>query len=120
MAVSFHLALAVSAVAVAGLVLLASGYAVLTHDYRRILIDRLLLAAVALLLLAGVTGLLVFATSRRLSDPLHLVYGLVVVAALPVARYLARQGTPRRRGSYMMAGTVVSLALLARLSMTGG
>ena len=115
-----HLPLAVAAAAIAVLTLLVSGYAVVAQDYRRVLIDRLVLAELALLLLAGLTGLVAFASSGRLSDPLHLAYGIAAVAALPIARYLARAGTARRRGGSMAGGSAVLLGLVARLFMTGG
>ena len=117
--IPFHVTLAVAAAVGLALLVVASVYAVVVRDYRRILVDRLLLAELGLLLLAAVTGLLVFATSRGLSDPLHLVYGVAVVVALPIARYLGRRGTPRRRGGYLLLGALVSLGLLARLFMTG-
>lgn len=85
-----------------------------------VLLDRVLLLQAAVLGLALVTGVWVALTSGSPRDPLHLAYGAAVLVPLPVARYIARTGTPRRRAAYLALGALTTVGLVMRLFQTGG
>lgn len=112
------LAILALGVAVAGLgVALASW---LGGRPARILLDRLILAQLAGLLLAVAAGGGVAIVNGLPRDPLHLVYGVAVFVPLPVARYVGRAGSPRRRAGYLALGAVTTVGLIIRLFQTGG
>ena len=113
-----HLLLAVATAGAGVLLALTSLYAVVVGRYPRVVVDRIVLGQLLVTLLTGLAGGGVFATSRPPSDALHVLYGVAALAATPVARYVAREGTPRRRGSLMLVGSVVLLAVVARAFMT--
>jgi hypothetical protein len=91
-----------------------------TRRWNRLLGDRLVLAVLATTGLAALLGAGVAVSSRPPADGLHLVYGAVALAVLPIARYLARAGSDRRRAGWLLLGSVVQLAIYARLLQTGG
>jgi hypothetical protein len=85
----------------------------------RLALDRAILVLVGAVLATSLVGLALPISGRPLTDPLHVLYGFVALAALPVARYSGRGGT-RRTGRYAVLGAVVVLAVMLRLFMTGG
>ena len=89
---------------------------VLTERYPRVALDRLVLAALVVVPLASLTGL---PAVGRLSDPLHLLYAVVALVALPAARYASRTGAPRRRAAWMLGGALVMSGVVLRLFLTG-
>jgi Kef-type K+ transport system membrane component KefB len=113
---------ALSLIAVVGDVgvLLLAGLGVLLRRWDRVLADRLILAVLAATGLAALAGVAVALQSRPPSDPLHLVYGIAAILVLPIARYLGRSGSDRRRAGWLAVGSLVLLALYARLWMTAG
>jgi len=80
----------------------------------------LLLRRVAILAVtaAAVVGLALLATGAHPHEPLHLLYGLLALATVPVAAELARR-TPRRGGLYHALAALLLLGLAFRLSTTG-
>ena len=115
-----HRLAADAAVVVAILLLAVVLLSLATGRLRRFGVDRLVLAGVAVVGLAGLAGLVLLASGHVPADPLHLVYGPVALLTLPVARYMARQGTERRRTLWMLLGSLVLAGVLLRLFMTGG
>lgn len=116
---SLHLGLALVTVAVTVLLLALSAFALVTDRWDRLLADRLILAVLASLALASAVGALIALTGRPPADILHLLYSGLAVAALPIARYLGRSGTRRRRAGIVSIGALILLGFLARLFMTG-
>jgi hypothetical protein len=116
---SLHLGLALLAVAAAVLLSAVSAVALVANRWDRFLVDRLILAVLAALALASAAGVAIAFTAGPPADVLHLVYSGLAFAALPVARYLGRSGTPRRRAAIAATGALLLLAFLARLFMTG-
>jgi hypothetical protein len=90
----------------------------------RFAVDRLVLVVLALVLTNGLVGLLLIGTGGRPADPLHLLYGPVAVATLPVGVWLSRRVSAgavatRRREAWLIAATVVLLGIELRLFATG-
>jgi len=86
----------------------------------RVFLDRLLLLQLAALFLALFTGGAVVIANGIPRDPLHILYGVVVFVPLPLARYLGRTGSPRRRSGYLALGALTTVGLVTRLFQTGG
>jgi hypothetical protein len=113
-----HVALAWAAVA-AGVVLL--GVAIVTAagrtaSYREL--DAAILAQLATTGAAAIVGLVLPIAGLVIRDPLHLVYGVVALAAAPIGRYLGR-GDARRIGRFAIVAGLVVLGSTLRLFMTG-
>ncbi len=83
----------------------------------RLAADRVILAALALVAVGVVTGLVVLLTGGRPNDPLHLLYAVVALLVLPVARFWGRLG--RHRTLALGVGGVLLAALVVRLFQTG-
>jgi hypothetical protein len=86
----------------------------------RLWIDRAILAAIAGVVLAIVSGLVVFATGGTPEDPLHFLSAAAALVALPIARAWATGAHAGRRWLVMAAAGAVLAALVLRLYMTGG
>jgi hypothetical protein len=65
-------------------------------------------------------GGLLFATGARPADPLHYVYGLIVLAAIPVAYTYTDNKSARRDMIVFTLAAVVVVAAGVRAFMTGG
>jgi hypothetical protein len=87
--------------------------------WRPRLADRLILVSLVAVAVAIVTGGVLGLIGARVGDPLHFLYAVAALLVPPVARYLGRMGTPRRRGLAVAVGGLVLAALWLRLSMTG-
>lgn len=91
----------------------------------RFAVDRALLLVVALVALALIAGLLVAAGGDRPADPLHFLYGLVALLALPGGRALGgRLSVPgpagrSRRAAWNAVAAAVLLGVGLRLLQTG-
>ncbi len=79
-------------------------------------LDRLVLAGLAISSLAAVLGLIAFVGGDHPDDPLHFLYAVVAVAALPVARAWGQSGP---RPGVMLLGGLVLLGVTLRLFQTG-
>jgi hypothetical protein len=66
----------------------------------------------------GVIGLLLLATSHHLKDKLHILYGVLLLIALPIAASYVGQDRRREPLVYGIAGLVMA-ALAIRAFMTG-
>jgi hypothetical protein len=116
---NIHVALAVAA-AIGALAVAAVGVlGIIRPPLNRFWLDRLLLVAEAAIVLAIASGGVLFVAGERPGDLLHLLYGVLALMALPVAR---AWGGPRagRRPGVMLLGAAVLLGVLLRLWQTGG
>jgi hypothetical protein len=83
-------------------------------------LDRLVLALLAATGVGAIVGIGVLVGVQPPSDGLHLVYGIVAVIAVPVARLIAGMRRSARLGWWLAAGGLVTLGALLRLWATGG
>ncbi|MDX2160912.1 MAG: hypothetical protein SF162_06265 [bacterium] len=75
--------------------------------------------AVILMGIAGLTGLAMYAAGGRPYDPVHIIYGVGVVLALPFFIYVERTATKRpAMGSYLW-GFGLLAAIILRSIVTG-
>ncbi len=79
--------------------------------------DRTILAALALVAVGIATGLVVLLTGGSPKDPLHLLYAVVALLVLPVARFWGRLAAHRTLA--LGVGGVLLAALVLRLFQTG-
>lgn len=82
-------------------------------------IARLRLWLEAVLVVQVVIGALVFLTGARPTEWLHLVYGVVILAVIPLATTFASDAPPRARSGVLAVAGVVILLLAWRLLSTG-
>jgi ABC-type Fe3+ transport system permease subunit len=82
-------------------------------------LDRALLAAVATAAVAMATGIVLLATGARPEDPLHLIYGVVLLVLPLIARYLARPARTGRQSIAVGIAGLVALTVIVRLIQTG-
>jgi hypothetical protein len=69
---------------------------------------------------AGLIGIVIALTAAPPRDPLHILYGLLAAAALPVAALVARDRPSRQRSAVLGIGLIVLAILMVRLFQTGG
>ena len=81
----------------------------------RLWLDRAVLLGVGVALVAAVAGALALVTGHGPGDPLHFVYAVVAVLALPIAR---AWGDAPRPGP-MLIGGIALLGVTLRLFQTG-
>ena len=90
----------------------------------RFAVDRAVLLVVALVGLNDLLGIVLLATGRRPTDPLHLLYGVAVLATAPIGWWLGgrsgsgRAATRLRRDVWLLGTAVVLIGLELRLFMT--
>lgn len=83
----------------------------------RLAVDRAILVAIAAVILAIGSGLLLLAVGGRPVDALHFVYAAAALATLPIARFAG--AFAGRRALAVAVGAVVLVALVVRLAQTG-
>ncbi len=83
----------------------------------RLAVDRAILAAIVVVLVAIGSGVVLLAFGSRPADGLHLLYAAVAVLVLPAVRFPA--AFARRRGLAVGVGALVLVALVVRLAQTG-
>jgi uncharacterized membrane protein YwaF len=108
-----------AAVVAAALVVLGVLDALRLVEARRWL-DRLVLLLVATVIVAAILGPGIVIGVRPPSDPLHFLYALVAVMAVPAFRLVAQQRRSDRLGGWLAVGGLVTLGALLRLWATGG
>lgn len=106
------LALALASIAVIGLS--AAGW--LPRPPARLWVDRAILVALGVAIVAAVAGLVVLVGGTGPADPLHFLYAVVALAALPLARFWP---APRRRRGLLLLGALVLGGVVVRLFQTG-
>jgi hypothetical protein len=117
MIVTLHLIAALLVALCGGVVALAVVTGAVLHVETRFAIDRTILAALALVALGTVLGLVILATGGRPADRLHLLYALVALIVLPLARFW--RVLAGRRSLAVGIGGLVLAALVLRLFQTG-
>ncbi len=85
------------------------------HDW----IVRLRWAVEALLVIQVGIGALTYVAGSRPGEWLHLVYGIVILAVLPLASTFASEAPPRARSWVLAVGGLVIVLLAWRLLSTG-
>ncbi len=114
-----HIALAATIAGAAAASLLVGLALVVRHRGPNRLLLGLLGLLVGLSVLNALVGLALALTGGPPRDPLHFLYGLAVMVAVPVAFGLAVGRAPRRQAVLLAAGALVVLGLLLRLVQTG-
>ncbi len=105
------------------LVLIGAGWAVALALTRRDAGPMLygeLVWVVGTLLVTGLVGSLVALTVAPPSDSLHVLYGVLAVAALPGAALVARDRPATQRVPILAIALVILAILVVRLFQTGG
>lgn len=79
------------------------------------------LAVEAVILVTALVGPLLLATGHQPADPLHLLYAVSAVGALPVALAIAmsRGATRSRRDRWLALGALLLVGVSVRLRQTG-
>lgn len=111
------LAYAIVAVTVAGI-----GWSVLLVVAGRVggpAFERFQAAVVSLLVVSAASGLVLLAIGARPADGLHLLYAIVAIALIPLARSFLGRATGRRAAVLLLAAFVVLGGLVYRLFTTG-
>ncbi|HEX5013447.1 MAG TPA: hypothetical protein VFV72_04735 [Candidatus Limnocylindrales bacterium] len=115
-----HAGLAVVAAIGVGLLFVAAVAAAAGWTRGRLWLDRAILVQAATAAAAVATGLGLVIAGSRPDDPLHLLYGLVLVALALVVRAAAGHRPTRRVGVWLVLGSLVLGGVLFRAFMTGG
>lgn len=79
------------------------------------------LAVEAVILVTALVGPLLLATGHQPADPLHLLYAVSAVGALPVALAIAmsRGATRSRRDRWLALGALLLVGVSVQLRQTG-
>lgn len=85
------------------------------HEYVRVLS----LAIAGLFAVVAAVGLLLLAGGEGPREGLHLLYGALVVAAVPMGLTFASEAPPRSRSGVLMVVGVGTMLLIWRLFATG-
>jgi hypothetical protein len=83
----------------------------------RLALDRAILVALAAVVVAIGSGLVLLAGGGRPADALHFVYAAAALVALVIARFAGVFA--RRRALAVVVGAIVLVALVVRLAQTG-
>lgn len=81
--------------------------------------ERFQAALVSLLIVVAASGLLMLATGARPADGLHLLYAVIAIALIPLARSFTGRTTGRATAALLVAAFVVLGAIGYRLLATG-
>ncbi len=82
-------------------------------------IDQLRRALTVVLGLQVATGVVLFVSGARPHESLHLLYGLVVIAILPLAGAFGSEAPPRPRAWVLVGACLLLLVVAWRLASTG-
>ncbi len=81
--------------------------------------ERFQAAVVSVLVVGAASGLVLLATGARPADGLHLLYTIVAIALIPLARSFLGRTNGRAAAALLLAAFVVLGGLLYRLLTTG-
>lgn len=112
--------LAIAAAAGVIAVLVASAAMAAGLAVSRSWLDRAILAQLAGAAGVALAGLALAITAGLPSDPLHLLYGGVLLLAPGVARYATRDAAARSMGTTLLIIGAITLGVTVRAFMTGG
>lgn len=115
-----HAVLAWSAVAGGACLLAASLAAGLGWARSRLWLDRAILIQGGSAFGASLAGVLALAIGGRPPDPLHVMYGAILVVGPVAVRYALRDAPPRGLGGIMTIVALIVAGVLLRSFMTGG
>jgi hypothetical protein len=82
-------------------------------------VDRLRLGLTLIIGAQVLFGVVVFLTGARPGELLHVLYGVVALALLPLATTFATEAPARDRAWVLVAACILLLPLLWRLAATG-
>ena len=82
-------------------------------------LDRARNGVVALIGVQIALGVIAYATGARPGEPLHLLYGVAALAALPLAQRFAQDAPASARAGTLAVAAAVMLALVGRSFGTG-
>lgn len=116
--VAAHLVIAVAALATVAVNLVMAALPALRGGQPPRLYRSLHRATAALVGIAALLGVALYATGLRPRTDLHLVYAAGALLAMPVARALVRRD-PARARLYQLGGTALLLGVIIRLIGTG-
>jgi hypothetical protein len=119
MLVGLHATLGVLILAAGVLFALAAGSVAWLGRGGDVWVARLRLVLEFVLVVQVVIGAAVFLTGARPTEWLHLVYGVAILAAIPLATTFASEAPPRARSGVLAVAGVVILLLAWRLLSTG-
>lgn len=114
-----HLALAYAAVAAVFVGVAWSLIRVVRPAMDRRLLDRFGIGVVALFLVTAVVGVTQLASGAQPKEDLHLVYAVIAVGLIPLARSFGGLGNGRRDAWLTAAAYLVLAGVLFRLFTTG-
>jgi hypothetical protein len=81
--------------------------------------DRLRIGLMVVIGLQVAGGVVLFAAGARPSESLHLLYGLVALAILPLAATFASEAPPRPRAWVLASACLILVVVAWRLASTG-
>jgi hypothetical protein len=99
-------------------VLVVAVAAIVVGERLRAWLDRTILAASAALVVGALSGLLLPIVAGPPRDLLHWLYGVLGPIVLLGARYLGRNGSTRRRATFVGVGAIALLGVIYRLFTT--
>lgn len=82
-------------------------------------LERSRVLLLVLILIQLVLGVVTYGTGARPDEPLHLLYGVLLAGALPLAGRFAAEAPPKPRAGVLAVTGLVMAALLWRLVETG-
>jgi hypothetical protein len=106
-------------IAIVAVVAIEAGWRALRNQPGGLLAERLEVLVIIGLLITSAGGLGLLAGGAGPREPLHFLYALIALGALPVAHSFSKQASPRRRALISLVAALVVLVLLARLFQTG-
>jgi heme A synthase len=103
----------------AGALFAAVAAAAAWRDTRHELVRRLALGLVAVFGVVAALGLVILASGESPADGLHLLYGAVLVGAVPFGLTFASEAPPRARSGVLAVAGLAALLIIWRLFSTG-
>lgn len=81
--------------------------------------EQLQAAVVSLVIVAAASGLVLLATGSRPADGLHLLYALIAIGLIPLARSFLGRASGRRAAALLLVAFILLGAVVFRLFTTG-
>jgi hypothetical protein len=116
---ALHRLLAYGAVGAAAIGIGWSAIATVTRRSGGPSFERFQAGVVATLIVGAASGLIMLAAGDRPTEGLHLLYAVIAIALIPLARSFLGRADGRRAAALLLAAFVVLGAVLYRLFTTG-